>query len=206
MALALSSEELQLEEGFLFVGTYPDPENIGAVGGGDPESHFTSSGIVGYLERGTMVIGVNREYAEAESGTSAVKIRKDMIRKTYMITGNSLQINNPDLWEIRDGYLVQKNFVDSGFTGDIAHIGPGEPTSASTARGWLLKARDVTGEPHEYALYFGRVTTEDISENRSGDAYVSIPIQIEAFPHPNFDVSVPAEKEKAYGSKWNDRS
>lgn len=204
MALALNRDECLLKEGFAFIGDVTAPQNIGTTGNGDPYNSFTNSESLGYMNRGSVVVNMTREYAELESDTTAIKIRKDLIRKAFMLTFNSVQITNVDLWEIRDGLAVVKNFVDSGFTGDIGFIGPDEPTQ--TDRSFLLDSTDVDGKPYRVMVFAGRITSEDITETRSGDAHVEVGMTVESFPHPNFDVTVAAQKQKAYGVKWVDKS
>jgi hypothetical protein len=204
MALALTPEELQLEEGLIFKVDWTDPENIGTVGGADPASHYANKEVLGYMEAGSMVISQNRSYTEAKAGTPRIMIRKDLVEKLYRITANTLQINNPDLWEIRDGLLVQKNYIDTGFTGDLGHLGPREPTQQGY--GFLIEALTVDGIPILYTLYNAFAQAEDISETRSGDAYVTIPLDVVAFPHANFDLTDREQQKICYGLKWLDRS
>jgi hypothetical protein len=204
MAITLNDEELQLEEGLLFKVSWTDPENVGSVGGGDPAGHYTSKEVLGYFRATTVNIQQNRTYAEAKAFTPRISVRKDMTEKMYNISLESLQINNPDLWTLRDGLLVQANYIDTGFTGDIAHLGPREP--AQSANGFVLEALTVNNIPIVYSFYYARVVTEDISEARSGDDYAGIQFQFTAFPHPNFDLTDRTQQQKCYGAKWLDRS
>ncbi len=54
---------------------------------------------------------------------------------------------------------------------------------------------------YDIFLYSGRTLQEDDSENRTGTEHVVVPLEILAFPHPNFSVFTVADARRALGSR-----
>lgn len=193
-APGLNSEEFLIKEGFLHKGSWDTPENVGTIG--DPEDEYTEDDLVGYLRRGSIEVRINREYAKAESSTPAFIVRQDLIRKTFMLAGQDFQFDSAT-WALRDGLFVQ-----TISTFEVGHIGFDEPVQDPA--GFILKTQLTSGKPYNIGLYFGRALSEDISEPRTGDDYVSPILEITAFPHPNFNVFDFNDAIRCYGSRWSD--
>lgn len=198
-----NAEEFLLKEGILYVGTWNNPENIGADDM-RPEAHFTPDGIIGYTKMGTTVVTMPRAYAEARTGTPSIIVRKDLIQKDLGITIENFQFS-AELTQLLKGANSQLGYATADpapEVWDIFHLGSDEPIQ--NARGYLLKSFLTDGSPFQVAIYFGRILTEANDIALSGTDYAVQPTTITAFPHPNFTDAVANAAQKMYGAIFHE--
>lgn len=201
MAFGLSTAPFLIKEGTMYIGTVTSPETIGtdAV---DPLTKFTGDPL-GYIRQGSINIDISREYAEALASTPGIILRKDLIRKQFRFIGELFQVN-ADLLALVRGLRVQASYAvttPSAKTIDLAHIGPDEPTSASTRYAVWIQTALTNGKEFYVAMYSAQNTSEDISITLSGTDYSVSNISFEAFPH----ASVTADTD-LYGAMWIDQT
>ena len=201
MAFSLNTEPFLLKEGKIEIGTWTNPDQIGNGTIGDPTGQFSGNDL-GWFQQGSTNIALNRTYAEARGGTPSIILRKDLTQKDFMINLALFQYDI-DTLELAKGLYVQKAYSASGFTGDLAWIGSDEPTQPYY--GYLITSALTDGTPFYIGMWYGKVTTEDISDTLSGTDYSVINAQLQAFPHPNFG-STASDAQKHYGIYWIDNS
>jgi hypothetical protein len=195
MPYGRSKDQFLLKEGTVQIGTWSDPHSITTAA--DPSSSFTASGDLGYFQQGTVNGSIARQYAEFMSGTPGVKVRKDLIRKDFMVSMQNAQVNT-DLLALAQGLEVE-----TGGTYDLAWIGPDEPTQ--NRNGYLWSTELVDGTPLYIAMWAGQVTSEEVGFAPSGTEHVTYELKVESFEGPTFTGN-DANDQRSYGLIWLDTS
>lgn len=171
MAYGLNKDEFWIKEGSLYVGSYS------AISYNDPASNFSGDNI-GYFKQGSTSFPISREYAEALAGTPAVLVRKDLTRKMMGIETDLFQVGNKDLLT-----LVMNTDINVSGTNENHFLGHDENTPSFY--GFLLDATLVDGSAVKIGIWYGQVTTEDLTLALSGTEHATIHLKVEAFPHPD---------------------
>lgn len=203
MAFGLDTGPFLIQEGTWYVGTWTDPDTIGNGSVGDPAALFTGDPI-GWFKQGTTTINLNRTYAEAKGLTPSVKLRKDLIEKTFMFNLQLFQYS-ADTMELFMGLYTQAGYSAAGFTGNLMWVGPWEDNCVGDFRGYLLRTQTTDCVPLNIAVWYGKVTTEDTTITLAGTDYATMPVKVEAFMSPAFTTSA-ADLQKSYGMIWQDNS
>ena len=199
MAYGLSKLPFSLKEGEMKVGAWTDPDLIGgptpdAV---DPTTKFSGDKI-GYIKQGTINVGLTREYVEALAGTPAKIVRKDLTRKQYFLEFELFQING-DLMALALGMDTDVGYTGGAKTFTIGHVGPDEPTQSEN--GYYIETQLTSGNNFYFAVYAGKVTTEDVSKTLAGTDYATTKVKVEAFPDDANFTDADADL-RSYGSWW----
>lgn len=174
MAYGRNRNELLIKEGTLNVGDVSNPQNISP--GSNPSTSFTLENV-GWFQQGTCDPQINREYAEFLGGTPAILVRKDLIRKSFIINAQLAQFN-ADLFA-----LVQGLDVETG-TYDLGWIGPDEVVQSEYA--YSIETFLVDGTPFTLYMFSGRQTGEAVGPKLPGNAHSTYDFKAEAFPHEGF--------------------
>lgn len=201
MPFGENKQKVMLEEGSVFLGLFNNPHLIGTIGNGDPFSSFSGDNV-GFFRQGTLAVTLPRSYAEFLARTPTLKVRKDLIRKDFLLNLEAAQMN-ADLMALAFGMRTQPNFSDGGFVGDLGWLGSNEPVQPEN--GYLIVTRLTDGTPFYIAMWAGKVTTEDLGLTFPGTTHVGYNIKVESFQHNQF-ASSGTDAEKHYGLMWTDNS
>lgn len=188
MAYGLNANPFLLKEAYPAIGTWLNPQSLTPAA--NPASSFTSNGILGYFRQGTEVVGISRQFATFISGTPGKIVRKDLVLKGFMLTFQMAQYNANLL------ALAQGLDVDTGAY-DLAWIGSDEPTQ--TFNGYNVPGQLTDGTPFAIAMWYGKVTSEEVGWTYSGTEHSTYELKIEAFEHPNFTNPSNTNDQHNYG-------
>lgn len=190
MAYGLSALEMLIKEPpVIQIGSWA-PGSIAPAT--DPATVFTGGEDLGYMERGSFGQEITRVYAEFRAGTPSKRIRKDMTQKDLSYAAMLAQING-DLMT-----LVQGLDTETGAY-IIGHIGSDEP--APTVNGFkAVTALVDTTTTFGMGMYSGRVVSENVGINPSGDAHITYEFRAEAEEDADF-VATPNDLRN-YGLQW----
>ncbi len=202
--MALNRERLMLAEGSIQSGTWIDPENIG-FNTDDPLDSFINGEVMGYFKQGTTNIALQREYAQALSGTPGQRIRQDLTRKMFDLEAAFFQIDTDNLEKNMGMFVIRDHVTTSSGAKlwDMMFIGDDEPVQANY--GLLLTTAYPDKTPIYFAVWFGRFVAEDISITLPGTDYPAPPMKGSAFPHPNFD-DIPNGRKRNLGIMLIDKT
>ena len=125
MSYGRSKTQEMINEPVLFLGTVTDPTVIGDGVTGSPSDIFTGDDV-GFIESGSLIPTLLREFSELLSGTPQQLVRKDIIRRQLTIDFNLAQFNGDTLALATQGEPLLGYDNGSGFVGDLILQGSAE--------------------------------------------------------------------------------
>lgn len=188
MAYGKNINQFILKEGDILIGTWASPNAL--VPTVDPTTSFTEVASVGYFQQGTFAPAISRTFAEFLAGTPGKKVRKDLTLKQWSWASTFAQINEDLLG------LVQGSDVD---TGDFAIAWLGNDEPAQAFNGYLNITQLVDDTEIAFALWYGKVTSENVGISLPGTEHGTYEFMVEAFEAPAFS-GVNANDEHNYGA------
>lgn len=182
-----------IQEGTLYIGSYPNPETIGNGIVGNPSSAFVADGDAGFFKQGSFKKTIQRTLVEMLSGTPAQLVRKDIIRKDDIWEVDFYQ-QNIDLWALLFQDYVLKGYNAGGWIGDIAFEGTQEDNCNKPLIGLLLVTQLQNCKEVLFGQYNANISTETV-DTVLGTQYTVTHGKFQARPHPNFGQSFNEQKQ-----------
>jgi hypothetical protein len=167
-------------------GTWTSPNLIDETA--DPDTSFTSTDNVGFVEQGSFVWNLNDTFVEYLSQTPAKRIRKDLTMRDFGITFTVSQFSMS---------AVAQFFNLDSAVGLYTLDWIGSDAPVPTKYGWRVTLERTDGTIFKLAIWAGEIVTEDKSVALAGNAYGQMPVTVQSFEHTAFAAS-PSDKHN-YG-------
>lgn len=187
-----NKDERMIKEGRVDVVTVSNPQLITADT--DPLDSVTVVSTLGIISRGTINIGLAKEYATLESDTPALTIAVDLIRQTFTFECQLIQWNI-ELFSLAWGLEA----LDGAYP--MAKIGHDIPVA--TRYGYLVTTKRLDNRPFYILMFEGFAKAEDVRFAPSGDAHVTYQFMAQAAQHSTFEQLDDSQYDAIdYGVQW----
>lgn len=166
---ARNKDQRMIREGRVDVVTVTDPQLISPDS--NPMDSITIVGPMGFIMRGTIDVGLDKEYADLESDTPALLVASDLIRQAFTLRCDIIQ------WNINLFGLVWGLEIEDGQY-PMAKIGHATPILERY--GYLVRTTRLDGTPFNILMFEGFAKAESTRFAPSGDSHVTYSFMAQA--------------------------